>query len=357
MEDLSSIIQSIGIISALAFGIYALFKEHRFAKERIKLERILERKISSYTELYGIIMELTQILLQERMLSASRDKRVVEALTDFDRRLYVTLIKRLYLFTLEGKHVFLSDEIGNQVLELVTPAYYRAGVLGFDLMEDLKDENQLRRIVEEFKEKIEPEVVSQKVENITKMIHDDLELERITREFSPTRKYPEKSTEKGSDRFIEEVTVSVIGASIFSYAMVQTLTLFSQAHIGASPYNLPAEAPLIEHAWHQLNLYAPVATIVSLDAFLFLTLMQKFFWSIVRDRNQPIGFKDIITYLLVIIPASAIPWPIQRFFTALLIEKQNWNMHLTPLLMWFLAAIICTYVARHLQKGKVVTLT
>jgi len=335
----------------LVFSVYALFKEHRFAEERIKIEKIFERKISSYTDLYGIIMELDQVLLQEKALSKSSDKSALEALTHFDKRLYTILLRRLYPFTLQGKHIYLSDELADQVLELVSPAYYRAGVLGFDLMEEIEHEDQLGQIVEEYREKIRPEEVSEKVTAIREVIQDDLELERKRKEFAPRTKDQSRSDER-SDRFLEEIVVSVIGASIFSYFMVRTLDLFLQEYIKGLPYNLSPSDPLVEHVWFQLRVYAPIGLIILIDALLFLILVQQFFWPALRSMTHPIGYLDIIASLLLILPFSLVPWPIQRLFTATFLEQGNWLIHLPPSLIWFVGTLVCIYAAREIEKRK-----
>jgi hypothetical protein len=162
-----------------------------------------------------------------------------------------------------------------------------------------------------------------------------------------------KSNNGMRDRFVEEVIISIIGASIFSYGMVQTLTLFSQSYIGSSPYNVPLDAPLIEHIWNHLRLYSPIALILLIDALLFLFIIKRFFLPITRNQDHPIGYRKIIAYLFVIIPASATPWPIQRIFTAALIEHANWEMHGTPFLMWFALTLVCIFTSRQLEKKKI----
>jgi len=154
-----------------------------------------------------------------------------------------------------------------------------------------------------------------------------------------------------SDRLLEEVVVSIIGATIFSYLLVVTLALFQEHYVGILPYSPPREAPLFEHLWNQAQLYAPVSVIVIIDAFLFLFLIKQFFWPIIGNDNPSFRIRDIIAYLLVIVPASAIPWPIQRISTAILIEKENLLIHITPFLLWLFATSISIFVAWMITFG------
>lgn len=181
--DYLSLVQTVALIIALGFSVYSIYKQHGLAKKRIKIEKVFESKIDSYVELYGIMINLEQILLQHDMLTENETRAIVSAITDFHKRLYKTLITTLYPYTLKGKHIFLSDDLGERVLKLVTPCYYRVGLLGFDLMKDIENEDQLQNIAREYEEKIPPETISKEVKEIQKEIKSDLELQKISEEF------------------------------------------------------------------------------------------------------------------------------------------------------------------------------
>lgn len=181
--DLFQMVQSLGIIGALSFSIYSLFKAHRLAKERIKLENILMQKVASYRELYGIIVKLKKILLPEKMFGV-KGKALAQALLETDKRMYIVMVKELYLFVLEGKDIFLSEDLREKLIRIIAPIYKRESLYGFDAQKETEDPNLLRQAIYDYKKEVKTDEVVKILDVIEKSILQDLELEKASREFA-----------------------------------------------------------------------------------------------------------------------------------------------------------------------------
>lgn len=181
--DLLELIQTFGIIGALSFSIYSLFQSHRFAKERIKLEKIFEQKIASYTELYSIIVELRKILLPEKILKGG-DRAIAVALLETDRRMYTTLVKRLYPFVLEGKDIYLSRDLEEKVQRIILPIYKRESLYGNEVQKEIEDRNRLTQALADYQKEITSAEIFEILKEIDRSIPQDLGLERVSKEFA-----------------------------------------------------------------------------------------------------------------------------------------------------------------------------
>jgi len=162
----------------------------------------------------------------------------------------------------------------------------------------------------------------------------------------------EKRMHSLEDNITEEVVISIIGASIFSCGIAQTITLYLHAYIGSKPYESSSGASLCDALYNQFRIYAPIGIIIFLEALFFTFLLHYLFWPIMKNRNHPPRIIDLIFYLLMIVCISAVPWPIQRLMTAHFIENGNWNVHLPPLLFWILPTSIVLFIGYKLKRSS-----
>ena len=120
---------------------------------------------------------------------------------------------------------------------------------------------------------------------------------------------------------VQDILVSVIGATMFSYFLGESLTLFTQY----TSMIYPSAGLTWEYLWRFAEAYGPPAVFAFIEVALFILLFQKIFWKHLQKRNEQLnGVWWFLAQMFRLFPSATVPWPFQHVFTACFLERDRW---------------------------------
>jgi len=164
---------------------------------------------------------------------------------------------------------------------------------------------------------------------------------------SEIRNRNDRSTERDLD-VIQEILVSVIGATVFSYFLGESLTLFHEKYTNI----------IYRWTWPQFlsgfaEAYGPPALFALIDVTLFILLFYKIYWKHIEERKERLdGSWWFFAQMFRLFPASTVPWPFQHIFTAWKIEPARWLEHVMYLPIWAVVSFGLVGLAIIIEKWR-----
>ena len=135
---------------------------------------------------------------------------------------------------------------------------------------------------------------------------------------------------------VQEILISVIGATVFSYFLGESLTLFTLY----TSMIYPSAGLTWGYLWRFAEAYGPPAVFAFIDVALFVLLFQKLFWKHLEKRNEQLnGLWWFFAQMFRLFPSSTVPWPFQHIFTAYYLEPERQAEQIVYLPIWLVVSL------------------